>query len=163
MKSETKIYVVIACVICLAVGILAGYLPGYYSGIQNHGDILTQVSTIDAILNGLYDGVITYGDLKQYGDFGIGTFNALDGEMVAVDGNFYCPDYFAGLNVVPYHLHFITEDRKAGGHVLEFIIKDVELSVDYTSELRMILPDTEEFNSLNLTKSRIEELEKAEK
>ena len=57
--------------------------------------------------------------------------------------DFYCPDYFAGLNVVPYHLHFITEDRKAGGHVLEFIIKDVELLVDYTSELRMILPDTE--------------------
>ena len=77
--------------------------------------------------------------------------------------NFYCPDYFAGLNVVPYHRHFITEDRKAGGHVFEFIIDDAELFVDYTPELRMILPDTEEFNSLNLTKSRTEELEKAEK
>jgi acetolactate decarboxylase len=77
--------------------------------------------------------------------------------------NFYCPDYFAGLNVVPYHLHFITKDRKAGGHVLEFIINYVELSVDYTSELHMILPDTEEFNSLNLIKSRTEELAKAEK
>jgi acetolactate decarboxylase len=27
--------------------------------------------------------------LKEYGDFGIGTFEGLDGEMVAVDGNFY--------------------------------------------------------------------------
>ncbi len=26
---------------------------------------------IDAILNGLYDGVITYGELKDYGDFGV--------------------------------------------------------------------------------------------
>ena len=42
-------------------------------------------------------------------------------------------------------------------------IKDAELSVDYTSELHIILPDTEEFNSLDLTKSRKEELEKAEK
>lgn len=86
-------------------------------------------------------------------------FHDIKGTIVG----FYCPDYFAGLNFVPYHLHFITEDRKAGGHVLEFIIKDVELSVDYVSELRMILPGTEEFNSLNLTKSRTEELEKAEK
>ena len=53
MKSETKIYVVIACVMCLAVGILAGYLPGYYSDIQNQGDILTQVSTVDALADGL--------------------------------------------------------------------------------------------------------------
>jgi len=36
---------------------MAGYLPGYYSGIQNQDDSLTQVSTIDAILNGLYDGI----------------------------------------------------------------------------------------------------------
>ena len=269
MKSKTEISLVIACVICLAVGILAGYLPGYYSNIQNQGDILTQVSTIDAILGGLYDGVVTYGELKQYGDFGIGTFEGLDGEMVALDGNFYqikddgvaykvndamttpfacviffdadreipvwdgmnytqfrdylegsiqeknifhaiemegtfsyvktrsvpgqekpypplievtanqptfefhdiegtivgfyCPDYVEGLNVPGYHLHFITADRKAGGHVLEFIIKDAKLSVDYTSELHMILPDTKEFNSLDLTKSRKEELEEAEK
>ena len=86
-------------------------------------------------------------------------FHDIKGTMVS----FYCPDYFEGLNVIGYHLHFITKDRKAGGHVLEFIIKDVELSVDYTSELHIILPDTEEFNSLNLTKSRKEELEKAEK
>ena len=269
MKSETKTYFVIACIICFTVGILAGYLPGYYSDIQNQADILTQVSTIDAILGGLYDGVVTYGELKQYGDFGIGTFEGLDGEMVALGGNFYqikadgvaypvdddmtapfacviffdadreipvweglnytqfqdylsdaiqeknifhavkiegtfgyvktrsvpgqekpypplvevtanqpifefhdvkgtmvgfyCPEYVEGLNVPGYHLHFITEDRKAGGHVLEFSIKDAELSVDYTSELHMILPDTEEFNSLDLAKSRKEELEKAEK
>ena len=220
-------------------------------------------------MGGLYDGVVTYGELKQYGDFGIGTFEGLDGEMVALDGNFYqikadgvayhvnddmtapfacviffdadreipiregmnytqfqdylsdaiqeknifhavkmegtfryvktrsvpgqekpypplievtanqpifefhdiegtivgfyCPDYVEGLNVPGYHLHFITADRKAGGHVLEFIIKDAKLSVDYTSELHLILPDTEEFNRLDLTRSRKEELEKAEK
>jgi acetolactate decarboxylase len=52
-------------------------------------DTLTQVSTIEAILNGSYDGEISYKEIKKYGDFGIGTFNALDGEMVAFDGNFY--------------------------------------------------------------------------
>ena len=86
-------------------------------------------------------------------------FHDIEGTIVG----FYCPDYVEGLNVPGYHLHFITADRKAGGHVLEFIIKDAKLSIDYTSELHMILPDTEEFNSLDLTKSRKEELEEAEK
>lgn len=86
-------------------------------------------------------------------------FNDIEGTIVG----FYCPPYVEGLNVPGYHLHFITEDRTAGGHVLEFTIKDAELSLDYTSELYIIFPDTEEFNSLDLTKSRKEELEEAEK
>lgn len=114
MDSKPKLYVVIACIVCLTAGIFAGYLPGYYSHQNMVDNTLTQVSTIDAILNGLYDGVITYGELKGYGDFGIGTF-------------------VEGLNVPGYHLHFITEDRTAGGHELEFVVKDTELTVDYTS------------------------------
>jgi len=52
-------------------------------------ETLTQVSTIDAILNGIYDGVVTFGILREYGDFGVGTFEGLDGEMLAFDGDFY--------------------------------------------------------------------------
>jgi len=49
-------------------------------------DTLTQVSTIDALLAGVYDGCATYGELARHGDFGLGTFDALDGEMIAFDG-----------------------------------------------------------------------------
>jgi len=52
-------------------------------------DILSQVSTIDALLDGVYDGTVTCGELKEFGDFGIGTFDALDGEMVFLDGEDY--------------------------------------------------------------------------
>ena len=48
-----------------------------------------QNSTINALLEGVYDGSMTYGELRRHGDFGLGTFNALDGEMVAIDGDFY--------------------------------------------------------------------------
>jgi acetolactate decarboxylase len=50
---------------------------------------LYQVSTLNAIMEGVYDGRLSYGELRRHGDFGLGTFNALDGEMVAVDGEFY--------------------------------------------------------------------------
>jgi acetolactate decarboxylase len=48
-----------------------------------------QSSTINALLQGIYDGSMTYGELRRHGDFGLGTFDALDGEMMAVDGAFY--------------------------------------------------------------------------
>ena len=56
---------------------------------QESKDVLFQVSTIDALLDGVYEGEVTYGELKQHGDFGIGTFSDLDGEMIALRGRFY--------------------------------------------------------------------------
>ena len=53
------------------------------------GDIIYQVSTIDALSEGVYDGEVTFDELGKHGDFGIGTFNGLDGEMIGFDGKFY--------------------------------------------------------------------------
>ena len=52
-------------------------------------DVLYQVSTINALVLGVYDGVQSAGDIQKHGDFGIGTFEALDGEMIVVDGKYY--------------------------------------------------------------------------
>ncbi len=56
---------------------------------RNNGDILFQTSTISALLEGVYDGHLTCKELKKHGDTGIGTFDALDGEMVMLDGSVY--------------------------------------------------------------------------
>ena len=50
---------------------------------------ITQVATIDALLTGVYDGHMSLKTLRGYGDFGIGTFERLDGEMVLLNGTFY--------------------------------------------------------------------------
>jgi acetolactate decarboxylase len=47
------------------------------------------VSPINAILEGLYETPITLTELASHGDFGIGTFNDLDGELLMVDGEIY--------------------------------------------------------------------------
>lgn len=52
-------------------------------------DTVTQVATIDALLAGVYDGHLTLAELREHGDFGIGTFDRLDGEMILLDGVFY--------------------------------------------------------------------------
>lgn len=230
---------------------------------------LVQISTIDALLSGLYDGVATIGSLRAHGDFGIGTFDALDGEMVVLDGQvyrvgadgqavsvpdrettpfaavtffapdqeilvpaetaldsfpalveatvpstnlfyafllegrfkavrtrsvpaqqkpyrplvevvkeqpvfdfagvegvlvgFYCPPFVKGINVPGYHLHFLTADRKAGGHVLGFTVEEATLKIDTLSHFLLQLPETEEFAGIDLHQDRQEELERAEK
>ncbi len=48
-----------------------------------------QTSTMGALLDGVYDGDLTVAELLRHGDFGLGTFNRLDGEMVIVDGTCY--------------------------------------------------------------------------
>lgn len=48
-----------------------------------------QTSTMSALLAAVYDGTVTYGEIARHGDFGVGTFNGLDGEMVAADGQFF--------------------------------------------------------------------------
>jgi acetolactate decarboxylase len=51
--------------------------------------IAYQYSTIDALLAGAYDGDLNVTQLKSHGDFGIGTYNRIDGEMILVDGAAY--------------------------------------------------------------------------
>ena len=48
-----------------------------------------QYSTLSALLEGVYDGELTVGEMKKHGNYGIGTFNALDGEMVLYEGECY--------------------------------------------------------------------------
>jgi len=232
-------------------------------------DTLMQVSTIDALLAGAYDGQMTLKQLKEYGDLGLGTFDALEGEMIVIDGKIYqarvdgavyempkdattpfaavvnfdadqaallqgpmsddalqaqidklapnknlflairadgifptmkvrsvpkqkkpypplaevvthqavfeytnvtgtvlgfrCPAFVKGINVPDYHLHFISKDRKIGGHILDLTLKNVALQLDACNQLQLVLTDQEHFGNLDLSQDRSHELEKVEK
>lgn len=52
-------------------------------------DTLYQVSTLDSLTAGNYDGIITDKELLSKGNFGLGTFDKLDGEMLVLDGKVY--------------------------------------------------------------------------
>jgi acetolactate decarboxylase len=59
---------------------------------EHEPHVLFQASTIGALLEGAYDGDITFAELAEHGDLGLGTLNALDGEMIALDGRFHRAD-----------------------------------------------------------------------
>ena len=50
---------------------------------------LFQVSTSGALVAGIYSGMISCATILRHGDFGLGTFANLDGEMIVVDGRVY--------------------------------------------------------------------------
>ena len=241
-----------------------------YARSEGDVDILFHASTIDALLEGLYDGTITFSELREHGNIGLGTFNELDGEMVLMDGVFYkirtdgkvypvnssektpfaavtyfesdkrisckkdysykeleeyidtqlptenifytfkikgtfsyiktrsvpkqekpykdlvdivktesaffeykditgtlvgfkCPAFVKGINVPNYHLHFISEDKKSGGHLLECTTKDVSIEIDYTGAFFMVLPDSKEYYDMQLDKDNTANLNAVEK
>ncbi len=214
-----------------------------FSGFEPH--VLFQASTIGALLEGAYDGDVTFRELAEHGNLGLGTLNGLDGEMIALDGAFYradldghvseidpdagtpfavvvpfdpgidaelpdplahdallaeldhlapggraCalrldgefelvrarsvprqtppyrpltevvasqhvyelhdvrgtivgmrfPDHAGGIEASGYHLHFIDEDRRRGGHVLDCRSSSLRARIDPSSELRVELP-----------------------
>ena len=45
------------------------------------------------------------------------------------------------INVAGYHFHFIADDEKSGGHLLDCTIRNVTIEIDYIYEYEMILPE----------------------
>jgi acetolactate decarboxylase len=54
--------------------------------------VLFQASTIGALLDGAFEGDLTFAELAEHGDLGLGTLNGLAGEMIAIDGGFFLAD-----------------------------------------------------------------------
>lgn len=73
----------------LAIAAAAHHVGGGQLSPDPVNHEIFQVSTITALMDGVLDGDTRYSEVMRHGDFGVGTFNSLDGEMAAVDGDFY--------------------------------------------------------------------------
>ena len=74
------------------------------------------------------------------------SFTRQRGTMVCV----YFPDYLDGINAEGWHLHFITEDRSRGGHVLDLSLTEGTVSLLKLSSLEMRLPHDPSFDTYSL-------------
>ena len=69
------------------------------------------------------------------------------GTLVAV----YFPDYMNELNMPGWHLHFLSDDKSKGGHVLGFNNFKGSAQIDEIHEFNMILPSDNTFPNMNFT------------
>jgi len=60
---------------------------------------------------------------------------------------FRVPGYLEGVNVPGYHMHFLTADRKAGGHVLAFRASRLRVAADALTTVHVELPQDPRFST----------------
>ena len=68
---------------------------------EHEPHVLFQASTIAALLEGPYEGDVSFAELAEHGDLGLGTLNGLDGEMIAIDGGFLRADVDGWVREIP--------------------------------------------------------------
>ncbi len=64
---------------------------------------------------------------------------------------FWVPAIYQGISVAGLHLHFISDDRRAGGHVLDVSVRSAELRIAGYAGLDLRLPTDELFLRTELT------------
>ena len=74
----------------------------------------------------------------------------------------YTPDYMSDLNAAGWHFHFISKDRKSGGHVLNLDLDTATIIWDYTDNFKLYLPDWKFFDSLDLTVNQEDDIKEVE-
>ena len=80
---------IVVAVVCLLLLALARPVLADPPATPPDRDVIFQASTIGALLDGVYDGDMPLSELRRHGDFGIGTINALDGELIYLNGAFF--------------------------------------------------------------------------
>jgi len=81
-----------------------------------------------------------------------------DGAMLG----FRFPDYAEGIEVSGWHLHFITEDCRRGGHVLDSRATAVHVGIDPSSDLHVELPPEVDLGSPQAATSTRAAIERVE-
>jgi acetolactate decarboxylase len=93
-----------------------------------------QISTSTALVEGVYSGSVTSSTLLEHGDFGLGSFEGLDGEMIILDGEIYQAADGVRRRVDDFSVPFasITHFHEDSGFQIEnaACLKDIELACD---------------------------------
>jgi len=85
-------------------------------------------------------------------------FHDIEGTLVG----FWTPDYARTLNVPGYHLHFVSADRKNGGHLLQCRGANLCLQLQRETVIALALPETEDFLKADLHNDPTADLARAE-
>ncbi len=85
-------------------------------------------------------------------------FENVKGTLVCV----YYPDYMDGINAAGWHLHFLSEDKKHGGHVFEMIMKNGQGRLDKINSIEIKLPEEPVFDTYSLKEDLEDEIKQVE-
>jgi acetolactate decarboxylase len=102
---------------------------------------------------------------KPYPELIIVTRNQPEFNITGTRGKitgFFCPEFVKGINIPGYHLHFLSDDKTSGGHLLGFQLKSGMLKLDRISKFEMQLPDSGAFQKSEFKTDRSAQVKEAE-
>ncbi|MCR5726435.1 MAG: acetolactate decarboxylase [Lachnospiraceae bacterium] len=85
-------------------------------------------------------------------------FENLKGSLVCV----YFPKYLDGINAAGWHLHFLSEDKKLGGHVFDLNLTQGNADFCRITSVEVRIPDTPAFDTYALESASHEEIKSVE-
>ena len=84
-------------------------------------------------------------------------------DMAGTLAGFYTPDFMSSLSVPGLHLHFISEDRRHGGHLLGCVPGNVTARIQIINKLELSLPMSEDFLTWDFHRNTDRDLDAVER
>ena len=85
-------------------------------------------------------------------------FNHVQGDLVG----YRIPQHMDGANITGYHFHFLSADKKAGGHLIDLLSRTVTIEIDELDTFTVAMPKSDDFKKFDFNKDRKEEMKKVE-
>ena len=85
-------------------------------------------------------------------------FENAKGSLVCV----YYPDYMDGINAAGWHMHFLSEDKRKGGHVFDVSMTRGNVALYRITSLEVRIPDSPAFDTYALKSASKEEIKSVE-
>jgi len=73
-------------------------------------------------------------------------FQDIEGTLVG----FYIPTFLSSLSMPGYHLHFLSADKRQGGHLFQCRLKKASIGIQFVPELKLNLPMTLDYLTTDL-------------
>ena len=144
MNPRNKLALVAVASLVVVV-LFAGFYEFTQSYPTQKPDTLYQISAFNVFSAGNFEGNTTYAELAEHGDFGIGTLNVLNGEMIALNGKFYqipadgVPRQISSSEKTPYAtVTFFNKDQA-------FQVANVTSYLQLSADINATLPN---FNAI---------------
>jgi acetolactate decarboxylase len=85
-------------------------------------------------------------------------FSDIDGTLIGL----WSPGFSSAFSISGYHFHFLSKDRRHGGHLLDVEAGPLRLKVEALTDFHLALPESAAFLKADLSKNTAEELAYAE-
>lgn len=76
---------------------------------------------------------------------------------------FYMPGYLSGINITGMHFHYLSSDRKHGGHVVGLKADSLKLEITQIKGFFLTVPDTANFEKFDFNRKNAPDLKRIEK